>query len=82
MIKVHAKKGKALRAEPIVALYEQNRIAHEDELQDLESEMMEWVPFNTKDSPNRIDAVVYALTELSNEGENLGELLEMALGQN
>lgn len=82
VIKVHAKKGKALRAEPIVALYEQNRIAHEDELQDLESEMMEWVPFNTKDSPNRIDAVVYALTELSNEGENLGELLEMALGQN
>mgnify|MGYP000630773178 CR=1 FL=1 len=80
VIKIHAKKGKALRAEPIVALYEQDRVAHADDLDDLESEMMEWVPMNTKDSPNRIDAAVYAIAELAGEGDNLGDLLEMAIG--
>lgn len=79
-IKVHAKKGKALRAEPIVALYEQGRVAHNEGLDDLESEMMEWVPMNTKDSPNRIDAAVYALTELSGADTSLAELLNMAMG--
>jgi phage terminase large subunit-like protein len=81
LIKIHAKKGKALRAEPIVALYEQGLVSHSDGLEDLEGEMMEWVPFNTKDSPNRIDAAIYALTELSG-GDNLTELLEMAIGAN
>ena len=64
-IRIHAMKGKVLRAEPIVALYEQNRVAHAENLDELESEMMEWVPMNTPLSPNRIDAAVYALTELS-----------------
>lgn len=81
LIKVHAKKGKALRAEPIVALYEQGLVSHSDGLEDLESEMMEWVPFNTKDSPNRIDAAVYALTELSG-GDQMADLLKMAMGAN
>lgn len=81
LIKVHAKKGKALRAEPVVALYEQGLVSHSDGVEDLESEMMEWVPFNTKDSPNRIDAMVYALTELSG-GDQFASLLETALGAN
>jgi len=80
-IRVHAKKGKALRAEPIVALYEQGRVAHADGLDNLESEMMEWVPFNTKESPNRIDAMVYALTELSGEADNLSDLLELSMSE-
>ena len=79
-IKIHAKKGKALRAEPVVALYEQGRVSHADGLDGLESEMMEWVPMNTKDSPNRIDAAVYALTELTGVDSQLSELLEMAIG--
>lgn len=78
-IRVHAKKGKALRAEPIVALYEQNRVGHGNNLHDLENEQMDWVPFKTPDSPNRIDACVYALTCLS-EGDPLTELLELAVG--
>lgn len=80
-IRIHAKKGKALRAEPIVALYEQDRVSHNEGLDDLESEMMEWVPMNTKDSPNRIDAAVYALTELSGADSNLADLLNMAMGE-
>lgn len=63
IIKVHAKKGKALRAEPVSGLYEQNRIAHSSDLEDLETEMQEWVP-GVGDSPNRVDALVYAVTEL------------------
>ena len=81
VIKIHAKKGKALRAEPIVALYEQDRVGHADDLDDLESEMMEWVPMNTNDSPNRIDAAVYAIAELAGDTGNFGELLSMAMGQ-
>ena len=79
-IKIHAKKGKALRAEPVVALYEQGRVAHADGLEDLESEMMEWVPMNTKESPNRIDAAVYAITELTGVNSQFSELLELAIG--
>lgn len=82
VINVHAKKGKALRAEPVVALYEQGRVGHADGLDEIESEMVEWVPMNTKESPNRIDAMVYAITELAGESDNFGELLEMALGLN
>jgi len=79
-IRIHAKKGKALRAEPIVALYEQGRVAHNDGLDELESEMMEWVPMNTKDSPNRIDAMVYAITELSGTSSNFNDLLKLSIG--
>jgi PBSX family phage terminase large subunit len=78
-IKVHAKKGKSLRAEPIVALYEQGLVSHADGLHELEGEMMEWIPFTVKDSPNRIDAAVYALTELSG-ADSMKELLELAVG--
>jgi hypothetical protein len=61
---VSATKGKALRAEPTVALYEQGLVSHSEGLDDLESEMMGWVPFNTRESPNRIDALVWGLTRL------------------
>lgn len=74
LIKVHAKKGKALRAEPIVALYEQGLVCHAPNLDNLESEQMEWVPHVTPDSPNRIDACVYALTELSGKRRKAGLL--------
>lgn len=77
-IKVHAKKGKALRAEPVVALYEKNKVSHGSNLSDLEAEMCDWVPFKTKESPNRIDAMVYALTELS-KGDPTTELLNKFL---
>ena len=64
VVTVHASKGKFARAEPISMLYEQNRISHEKEMLELETEMTEWVPENTKESPNRIDALVWGLTFL------------------
>ncbi len=81
LIKIHAKKGKALRAEPIVALYEQGLVSHSEDVEDMESEMMEWVPFNTRESPNRIDAAVYALTELSDD-DGFSDMLKLALMSN
>jgi phage terminase large subunit-like protein len=61
---VHASRGKAVRAEPIVAYYEQGRVHHVGEFQGLEDEMCNWVPGESKWSPNRIDALVWALTEM------------------
>jgi len=59
---VHASKGKYTRAEPISALYEQNKVKHVGTFPKLEDEMCEWEP--GMDSPNRMDALVWALTEL------------------
>lgn len=64
IIRVHASKGKYARAEPISALYEQGRVAHRGALYQLENQLMEYVPTTAKKSPDRLDAMVYALTEL------------------
>lgn len=60
-----AMRSKALRAEPIVSLYEQGRVFHTGDQSKLETEMLSWIP-GTGDSPNRVDAMVWALTELMN----------------
>lgn len=65
---VTASKGKVIRAEPVSLLYEQGRVDHAKNMQKLEAEMSSF----TKDwdrakdgSPNRLDALVWALTETS-----------------
>ena len=60
---LHASRGKQTRAEPISALYEQGRVHHLGTFADLEQQMCSWVPGMT-DSPDRMDALVWALTEL------------------
>lgn len=64
---VHASRGKAVRAEPVVAQYEHSRIHHVGEFPFLEEEMVTWVPGVSRNSPNRIDALVWAITELNTE---------------
>lgn len=59
---VHASRGKRTRAEPISLLYEQGRVHHVGTFPDLEQQMCEWVPGD--ESPDRMDALVWALTEL------------------
>jgi phage terminase large subunit-like protein len=62
---VNASRGKQQRAEPVVALYEQGRVHHVGRnFVDLEREQTEWVPGETPWSPNRVDALVWAITEL------------------
>lgn len=60
---VRATKGKQLRAEPISALYEQGRIHHVGVYDGLEEQMTTWTPDLPK-SPDRLDAMVWAFTEL------------------
>lgn len=74
VIRVHASKGKYARAEPISALYEQGRVRHNGNLYELENQCMEYVPSTAKKSPDRLDALVWAITELSG-GTAVGILL-------
>lgn len=56
-------RGKLLRAEPVVALYEQGKVSHIGRMAGLEEQMTSWVP-GEGDSPDRVDALVWALTQL------------------
>lgn len=60
---VHASRGKTVRAEPVAALYEQGRVVHLRAMPGLEDQLCTWVP-GSRASPDRLDALVWALTEL------------------
>jgi len=66
---VRASRGKALRAEPVAALYEQGRVHHVGRLPELEQQMCEWAPDAGMRSPDRMDALVWAVTDLVVEPE-------------
>lgn len=59
---VHASQGKRARAEPVAALYEQGRVHHVGALPALEDEMCSVIEDGR--SPDRLDALVWAVTEL------------------
>lgn len=73
---VHASRGKAIRAEPVSALYEQHRVHHYGNLGALEDQLTNWNPKVDKDSPDRLDADVWAVTELAGEWEGWEGLLK------
>jgi hypothetical protein len=60
----NASRGKAVRAEPVVAKYEHGQVHHVGQLPHLENELCLWEPDQGMPSPNRLDAMVWALTEL------------------
>lgn len=61
---VRASRGKLVRAEPIAALYEQGKVRHVGAFNELEEQMASYTPMSKK-SPDRLDALVWALTELN-----------------
>lgn len=63
-LKVNASRGKQVRAEPIAALYEQGKVHHVGSFPALEDEMTTWDPDTSTKSPNRVDAAVWAFTDL------------------
>jgi phage terminase large subunit-like protein len=65
---VHASRGKYARAEPISALYEQGKVKHLRGLDELETQMRTWEPLGSIGSPDRLDACVWALTDLMLHG--------------
>ena len=60
---VRASRGKIIRAEPIAALYEQGRIHHVGQFSEMEDQMCEYTAESSR-SPDRLDALVWALTDL------------------
>lgn len=62
---VHATRGKVIRAEPISALYEQKKVFHVGTFTDLEDQMCSFTGDIKGKSPDRLDALVWALTQLS-----------------
>lgn len=71
---VHASRGKFARAEPVAALYERGLVKHvsdtpsEASLSELETQMRTWEPLGSIGSPDRLDACVWALTDLMLKG--------------
>lgn len=59
---VHASRGKYTRAEPVSSLYQQGKVHHVGTFAALEDEVCNWTPGDA--SPNRLDALVWALTDL------------------
>ena len=69
---LHASRGKVARAEPIAALYEQGRVHHVGSFDALEDQMCSYVPGG--DSPDRMDALVWAITDLGLAQEAVTQL--------
>jgi predicted phage terminase large subunit-like protein len=61
---VRASRGKTVRAEPVAALYEQGRVHHVGLFAALEDQMCSFTPDQYEGSPDRVDALVWCLTEL------------------
>lgn len=62
---VTASRGKFIRAEPIAALYEQNKVFHAKWFNELHEQMTTFVP-GAKESPDRLDALVWGISCLAN----------------
>jgi phage terminase large subunit-like protein len=70
VVQVHAgaKQGKKVRAEPVANLYEQHKVFHAKHFDKLEDQFTGWDPESPGESPDRLDAAVYAIRELANIG--------------
>lgn len=64
---VTASRGKRMRAEPVAALYEQGRVRHVGTFPELEDQMITWTP-EASGSPDRLDALVWAISDLAGFG--------------
>lgn len=71
---VHASRGKRTRAEPVQKLYADGRVHHVGVFPELERQMTRWVPGN--DSPDRMDALVWAITDLLLGDDDWSELAD------
>lgn len=67
--KVHASRGKVVRAEPIAQLYEKDLVRHVGMLGDLEDQQCQFAPATLDGANDRVDALVWALTELADSDE-------------
>jgi len=64
VIIVHARQGKYARAEPTTVSYEQQKVKHVPGLERLEDQLTEYTPADCKESPGRLDSLVWGLSHL------------------
>lgn len=76
---VRASRGKYTRAEPVAALYEQGKVYHVGSLARLEDQLCTWEP--GMDSPDRMDALVWALSDLMLGSDSFSELMAYYKGE-
>ena len=67
---VHATRGKLIRAEPVSALYEQGRVHHLGSFPALENQMCTYTADRNQPSPDRLDALVWGISEMSKSSGN------------
>lgn len=77
---VHAAQGKRTRAEPVAALYEQGKVHHVGAFPKLEDQLCTWEALSGQRSPDRLDAMVWALSELMLVGEDPAETMRRIWG--
>lgn len=79
---VTASRGKVVRAEPVAALYEQKRVRHVRGLNELEGQMVNMASegYLGSGSPDRLDAMVWAMTELMTGADRTGKLVKVEFG--
>lgn len=65
VVGVRATRGKQTRAEPVAALYEQKRVHHVGIFKELEDEITTWDPNGKMPSPDRLDALVWSIYDLT-----------------
>lgn len=68
-LKVNASRGKITRAQPIASLYSEGRVHHVGRYPEMESEMMSYTGDDGQASPGRLDSLCYALSDLSQPGD-------------
>ena len=68
---VWASRGKTARAEPIANLYQKGLVYHNERFNILENQMKTWVPGQSKYSPDRMDALVWACSELTQSKQSM-----------
>lgn len=82
VVLTHASRGKAIRAEPIAAAYEQHRVHHAGTFPRLEDQMCTWVKGESRWSPDRLDALVWACTWLGlGVGDQAGSYAGLAMAR-
>lgn len=77
---VHASKGKKIRAEPISTLYERRMVFHWGRFDELEEQMTTWDPEESEESPDRVDALVWGLSDLMVDRASDGDRRVLGIG--
>ncbi|WP_449411076.1 DNA-packaging protein [Methylobacterium komagatae] len=80
---VKASRGKVVRAEPVAALYEQGRVTHVHSMPDLEDQLCQMAGdgYLGEGSPDRLDAMVWALTDLMLDNRSVTDLYAKLAGE-